>query len=97
MVGHQDNIFKPILSNTILKNSQLIIYLLKQSPFYFFTPKLPPYHSYNMFNLSCHIYKMHKVGVLIQEIFNIFLYIMLFILSGIMAGLIGYEIVNTNI
>ncbi len=40
---------------------------------------------------------MQEVGVLIQENFNIFLYIMLFILLNIMTGLIGYEIVNTNI
>ncbi len=36
---------------------------LKQSTFYLFLPKLPPYYAHYVFNLSCHTYKMHKMGL----------------------------------
>jgi len=42
---------------------------LKQSPLNLFLSKLPPYHSYYVFNLSFHTYKIQEVGKLIQEIY----------------------------
>ncbi len=39
-------------------------------PFNLILPKLPPYHSYYVFNLSLHTYKMQKVGKLIQEFYR---------------------------